>query len=146
MSWVSIKSEDVTHELFQYAIEQYKLHNKNTQVDVNVIKEEYQRFWFIIKLFSTYRNSGELNTRLLLNHFIILTNVFQISAVHILLAIALDKEDFDIISYTLTLLNFVGYVADDRHFYIKEEEYLYTDIPFDLILMKKLEEILNEQN
>ena len=99
-----------------------------------------------MKLFSTYRNSGELNIRLLLNHFIILTNVFQISAVHILLAIAIDKEDFDIISYTLTLLNFIGYVAEDRHFYIKEQEYLYIDIPFDRPLMKKLQGILNEQD
>lgn len=142
----NIKSEDVTHELFLYAVEQYKISNNYNQVDLNSVKEEYQRFWLIIKLFSTYRNSGDLNVRLLLNHFIILTNIFQISAVHILLAIALDKEDFDIISYTLTLLNFIGYVAEDRHFYIKEQEHLYTDVPFDRPLMKKLEGILNEQD
>lgn len=140
----NIKSQDVTHELFQYAIEQYKLSNNYNQIDINNVKEEYQRFWLIMKIFSTYRNSGELNTRLLLNHFIILTNIFQISAVHILLAIALDKKDFDIISYTLTLLHFIGYVAEDRHFYIKEQEYLYTDIPFDKHLMNKLQGILNE--
>lgn len=142
----NIKSEDVTNELFLYAVEQYKISNNYNQVDMNNVKEEYQRFWLIMKLFSTYRNSGELNIRLLLNHFIILTNVFQISAVHILLAIAIDKEDFDIISYTLTLLNFIGYVAEDRHFYIKEQEYLYIDIPFDRPLMKKLQGILNEQD
>lgn len=142
----NIKSEDVTHELFLYAVEQYKISNNYNQVDLNNVKEEYQRFWLIMKLFSTYRNSGELNIRLLLNHFIILTNVFQISAVHILLAIALDKEDFDIVSYTLTLLNFIGYVAEDRHFFIKEQEYLYVDIPFDRPLMKKLQGILNEQD
>lgn len=142
----NIKSEDITHELFLYAVEQYKISNNYNQVDMNNVKEEYQRFWLIIKLFSTYRNSGEVNIRLLLNHFIILTNIFQISAVHILLAIALDKEDFDIISYTLTLLNFIGYVAEDRHFYIKEQEYLYTDIPFDRPLMRKLQGILNEQD
>lgn len=142
----NIKSEDTTHELFLYAIEQYKIRNKGLQIDINIIKEEYQRFWFIIKLFSTYRNSGELNTRLLLNHFIILTNVFEIAAVHILMAIALDKEDYDIISYTLTLLHFVGYVSVDRHLYIREQEYLLTDIPFDTQLLRKLEEILNEKN
>ena len=142
----NIKSEDVTNELFLYAVEQYKISNNYNQVDMNNVKEEYQRFWLIMKLFSTYRNSGDLNVRLLLNHFIILTNIFQISAVHILLAIAIDKEDFDIISYTLTLLNFIGYVAEDRHFYIKEQEYLYIDIPFDRPLMKKLQGILNEQD
>ena len=143
---MSIKSEDVTNELFLYAVEQYKLHNRGIQVDINIIKEEYQRFWFIIKLFSTYRNSGELNTRLLLNHFTILTNIFEISAVHILMAIALDKEDYDTISCVLTLLNFVGYVSDDRHLYIRQEEYILKDIPFDMPLMKKLEGILNVQN
>lgn len=140
---MSIKSEDVTSDLFLYAIEQYKIRNKDIQIDINIIKEEYQRFWFIIKLFSTYRNSGELNTRLLMNHFIILTNIFEISAVHILMTIVLDKKDFDIISYVLTLLNFVGYISDDRHLYIRQEEYLLKDIPFDMVLMKKLEGILN---
>ena len=140
---MSIKSEDVTSDLFLYAIEQYKIRNKDIQIDINIIKEEYQRFWFIIKLFSTYRNSGEINTRLLMNHFIILTNIFEISAVHILMTIVLDKKDFDIISYVLTLLNFVGYISDDRHLYIRQEEYLLKDIPFDMVLMKKLEGILN---
>lgn len=145
MKLVSIKSDDVTSDLFLYAVEQYKLHNKDVQVDINIIKEEYQRFWFILKLFSIYKNSGELNTRLLLNHFIILTNIFEIAAVHILLEIAIDKEDYDIISYTLTLLNFVGYVSTDKHFFIRNQEYLYQNVAFDMGILNKLEAILNEQ-
>lgn len=145
MKLVSIKADDVTSDLFLYAVEQYKLHNKDVQVDINIIKEEYQRFWFILKLFSIYKNSGELNTRLLLNHFIILTNIFEIAAVHILLEIAIDKEDYDIISYTLTLLNFVGYVSTDKHFFIRNQEYLYQNVAFDMGILHKLEAILNEQ-
>lgn len=145
MKLVSIKSDDVTSDLFLYAVEQYKLHNKDVQVDINIIKEEYQRFWFILKLFSIYKNSGELNTRLLLNHFIILTNIFEIAAVHILLEIAIDKEDYDIISYTLTLLNFVGYISTDKHFFIRNQEYLYQNVAFDMGILNKLEAILNEQ-
>lgn len=139
-----IKSDDKINELFNYAIEQYKKHNSDKTVDVSIIKEEYQRFWFIIKLLAVYRNSGELNTRLLLNHLIILTNIFETSAVNILLKIALDRADYDIVSYVLTLLSFIGYIPEDKHLYIMDEEYLLEDIPLNLALLRKLENILNE--
>jgi hypothetical protein len=139
-----IKSDDMEHRLFHYAVEQYSLHNNDKAVDLAIIKEEYQRFWFIIKILAIYRNSGELNTRLLLNHLIILTNIFELGAVNILIAIAIDKDDFDIISYVLTVLQFIGYVPDDMHFDILNEEYLLKDIPINLVLLKKLERILDE--
>jgi hypothetical protein len=135
----NIKSDDVNDELFLYAVEQYKLHNKDKTVDISIIQEEYQRFWFIIKLLAVYRNSSELNVRLLLNHLIILTNLFEISAVTILLRIALDKGDYDIITYVLTLLSFIGYIPDDKHMYIMSEEYLLNDIPVNSELLRKLE-------
>lgn len=139
-----LKSDDTNSELFSYAIEQYKLHNYDKTVDVSIIKEEYQRFWFIIKLLVVYRNSGELNTRLLLNHLIILTNVFEISAINILLKIVLDKGDFDIVSYVLTLLSFIGYVPENKRMVIMDDEYWLAEIPLNLILLNKLEGVLNE--
>jgi hypothetical protein len=140
----SIRADDIDNEVFQYAVEKYKLHNKDKIVDVSIIQEEYNRFWFIIKILAVYRNSSELNGRLLINHMIILTNIFEISAVNILLRIALDKGDYDIISYVMTLLFFVGYIPDDRHLYIMGEEYLLTDVPINSELLKKLESSLND--
>jgi hypothetical protein len=142
----TIKSDDIENELFQYAIEQYKKHNRDKIVDIAIIQEEYNRFWFIIKLLAVYRNSGEINIRLLINHIIILTNIFEISAINILLTIALDKGDYDIISYVMTLLFFIGYIPDDRRLIIMEEEYLLVDVPINSELLKKLESELNDKN
>jgi hypothetical protein len=140
----SIKADDVDNELFKYAIEQYKLHNKEKIVDATIVQEEYNRFWFIIKLLAVYRNSGELNVRLLINHMVILTNIFEISAVNILIKIVLDKGDYDIISYVMTVLFFLGYVRDDKYFSFMGEEYLLTDVPINSELLKKLESALND--
>lgn len=136
---MAIKSDDVSSELFSYAVEQYKKYNKDKTVDITIVLSEYQRFWFIIKLLAVYRNSNELNVRLLLNHLIILTNIFEISAVGILLRIAIDKADYDIISYVMSILSFIGYIPEDKHLYIMEEEYLLTDVPLNMELLKKLE-------
>lgn len=133
------KLDDINNELFQYAVEQYKKHNSDLVVDIEIIQEEYLRFWYIIKLLAVYKNSNEINIRLLLNHLIILTNIFEIGAVTILLKIALDRGDYEIISYVITILSFIGYVSEDKRFNIMEDEYMLNDIPLNLELLKKLE-------
>lgn len=134
-----IKSEDITDSLFIFAIDEYKKYNNESTVDINIIRSEYQRFWFIIKILAMYRNGGELNSRLLLNHLIILTNVFEISAVDILLTIAIDKADYDILSYVITILHFIGYLPDNKEFNIMGEDYILSDIPINTTLIQKLE-------
>lgn len=133
------KLDNINNELFQYAVEQYKKHNSDLVVDIEIIQEEYLRFWYIIKLLAVYKNSNEINIRLLLNHLIILTNIFEIGAVTILLKIALDRGDYEIISYVITILSFIGYVSEDKRFNIMEDEYMLNDIPLNLELLKKLE-------
>lgn len=137
---MAIRSDDISHDLFLYAVEQFKLHNKDDTIDISIIKEEYNRFWFVLKLLAVYKNNNELNVRLLLNHLIILTNIFEIGAVNILLGISIDRGDYEIISNVMTILSFIGYVSEEHHFYILEEEYLLTDVPLNPELLKKLEQ------
>lgn len=135
----TIKQDDVSDPLFLYTVEQYKKSNNDLTVDIVIVQSEYQRFWFIMKMLAVYRNGGDLNTRLLLNHLIILTNIFELSAVSILLRIAIDKADYDILSYVMTILHFIGYVPDNKEFNIMGEEYILTDIPINTVLLQKLE-------
>lgn len=48
--------------------------------DIVEFEEDLKRFHYIRKLFSRYRQLGELNERLILNHLIIIYNVFGIAA------------------------------------------------------------------
>lgn len=43
---------------------------------IEEFEEDLQRFLYIKKLFSRYKNSGELRERLVLNHIIVLYNLF----------------------------------------------------------------------
>jgi hypothetical protein len=52
-------------------------HYDNPQCQtIEEFEEDLQRFLYIKKLFSRYKNSGELRERLVLNHIIILYNLF----------------------------------------------------------------------
>lgn len=62
--------EDVIRELFEYY---QKEHNV---LSLEEFKEDVMRFTYIIRLFKRYDAGHELNYRLLINHIIILYNVF----------------------------------------------------------------------
>lgn len=143
---MQIKAEDRDNEVFQYAVEQYKISNHVKYIDEDLIHQEYQRFWFILKMLVTYRNSSQLNIRLLMNHITILMNIFEYGFIHIILKIVLEKKDYDIISYVLTILNFIGYNPEDKIMLVMGKEYLIDVIEIDVVLYKKLEEILDETN
>jgi hypothetical protein len=52
-------------------------HYDNPQCQtIEEFEEDLQRFLYIKKLFSRYKNSGELRERLVLNHIIVLYNLF----------------------------------------------------------------------
>lgn len=135
-----IKHDDLDCPIYQFALSAYKRNAKYTQIDLLEFQEEYQRYWFLLKLLAIYRNKGELNTRLLVNHLIVLTNNFGQEASQILLKLAIEKADYDILSYVITILSIVGFVPDNRLIVILGEEYLLEDIPINKILKDKIEE------
>jgi len=122
--------------IFKFAYEQYKLNSKLSSVDYDEFMEDYIRFWYIIKILVIYRNSGDLNIRLLFNHLITATNVFGLSSNQILLKLVLDKGDYEIIVYTMSLLHFIGFIPDDKILCILSEDIL-LDVPIS-------EEFLND--
>jgi len=65
---------------------------------------DLKRFLYLKKLFSRYKNSGELKERLILNHIIVLYNLFNESATTMLFY-KIDKEYWNILITFLIFLN-----------------------------------------
>ena len=77
-------------------------------VTVDDFYDDLKRIKYIKRLLKRYRNTGELRTHLILNHFIVLFNVFGDAGVP-LLYFKLDK---DLWSCTKSFLTYLGRVSE----------------------------------
>ena len=88
-----------------FAIKNYENPQAVTEDD---FYDDLKRIKYIKRLLKRYKNSGELRTHLILNHFIVLFNVFGDAGVP-LLFFKLDKELW---SCTKSFLTYLGSVTD----------------------------------
>lgn len=80
-------------------------HYDNPQcTTIEEFEDDLKRFVYLRKLFARYVNNGELKERLILNHIIILYNVFGIIATDFLFY-KIDKEYWNILATFLIYLN-----------------------------------------
>ena len=109
-----------------FAIKHYDNPQAVTQED---FYEDMKRFKWIKRLLNKYKNSGDLNVHLLLNHFIILYNVFG-EATTALLFYKIDKDLWGVLKTFIVYLERIPeYPKTSLH-----------DIPVD----EKCLEILND--
>ena len=89
--------------------------------------EDLKRIKYIKKLLTRYTESGELKDRLILNHLIVLSNLF--SSDHLCRILYLKmKNQFSYVKPFLVLLN----VLPERLYDIRNENVIYTSlIPMD---------------
>ena len=109
-----------------FAIKHYDNPQAVTQED---FYEDMKRFKWIKRLLNKYKNSGDLNVHLLLNHFIILYNVFG-EATTALLFFKIDKDLWGV------LKTFIVYLE-------RIPEYPKTAL-YDIPVDEKCLEILND--
>lgn len=83
-----------------FAIKNYDNPQSSTIED---FEEDMQRFKWVKRLLKRYKTSGNLNLHLLINHFIILYNVFGDAATP-LLFYKLDKEFWSIVKTFIVYL------------------------------------------
>ena len=85
---------------------QYAMHNyDNPQCSsVTEFEEDLKKFLYIKKLFTRYRKNEELKERLILNHLIVLFNIFSDNAAKMLFY-KIDKDDWNILATFLIFLN-----------------------------------------
>jgi hypothetical protein len=95
--------EKITSEnVIMYAIKNYN--NPQCQGELEFY-DDLKRFKYIKRLFKKFSESGELRERLLLNHFIVLNNVFGSDAAITLLLFKIEKEHCGIMKSFLIYLN-----------------------------------------
>ncbi len=81
-------------------------------------EEDLQKFKYIKRLFNRYETSGELSERLILNHLIVLYNVFGIKAANKMMFYKIDKKNWPLLK---TFLVYLNYLPEDQ----------YVEVPLD---------------
>jgi len=80
-------------------------HYDNPQCsNLDEFNEDLKRFVYLKKLFMRYKDNGDLRERLIINHIIILHNLFGIATTEMLF-LKIDKE------YWQTLITFLVYLG-----------------------------------
>ena len=73
--------------------------------------DDMKRFKYLKRLFKKHSTSGILKERLIMNHIIVLQNVFGPEAVKVLLFFKMGQEHYTVLK---TFLVFLDYITDDE--------------------------------
>lgn len=95
--------------LFLYAAKHYK---NPKFADIDEFYEDLKRFKYIKRLLNRYLETDELAERLLLNHFIVIFNMFGIEASLDILELKLEDKHWPIVKPFLIFLN---YIKNDQY-------------------------------
>lgn len=95
--------------LFLYAAKHYRT---NKLADADEFNEDLKRFKYIKRLLNRYLETDELSERLILNHLIVVFNVFGIEAALNILEFKLEDKHWPVIKPFLIFLN---YIKNDKY-------------------------------
>ena len=76
-------------------------------VDEAEFLDDLKRFKYLKRLFRKYDTSGELKVRLIVNHIIILSNVFGVDATTTLLFFKIEPNHWSLLKTFLVYLHFM---------------------------------------
>lgn len=82
-------------------------YNNPECLDVEEFKQDLNRFKYLKRLLKRYELTGELQERLILNHIIVLYNVFGISACNKMMWFKINEEHWHYIKPFLVFLNYL---------------------------------------
>ena len=100
-------------------------------------KEDMKRFNYLKRLFRRYSKVGEMRERLVLNHLVVLYNVFGIEAATRLLFFKMAKSDYSALKTYLLFLSCMPDVVRG----IKGQDILSSEISVDMGIAEILREI-----
>lgn len=100
-------------------------------------KEDMKRFNYLKRLFYRYRKTGEVKERLVINHIIVLYNVFGVEVCTRLLFYKMSEEDYVTLKTYLLFLNYLPKVVRG----IRGVDIITNDIPVDSKIASVLREI-----
>ena len=111
--------------LLLYAAKQY---SNPTFSDIEDFHEDLKRFKYIKRLLNRYLETDDLSERLILNHLIVIFNMFGIEAALNILDLKLEEKHWPVVKPFLIFLK-----------YIKNDEY--TGITMDPTVVETLRKI-----
>ena len=100
-------------------------------------KDDMKRFNYLKRLFKRYRKLDELRERLVLNHLVVLYNVFGPEVATRLLFYKMSKDDYPALKTYVVFLS----VMPERIKGIKGIDIVSSDIPVDMKIADILREI-----
>lgn len=122
-----IFSELTEENFLLFAIKHYENPQAVTKEDFD---KDLQHFKYIKRLLKKYKNSGELKTHLLLNHFIILYNIFGDATTPMLFF----KIETDLWSVVKTFILFLNRLPETPRCYVH-------DVPVDIHCLTELQNL-----
>lgn len=122
-----------TENILLYAMKAYDRPN----CIMSEFREDMKRFNYLKRLFQRYRKLGEIRERLIINHLVILYNVFGIEVSTRLLFYKLNKEDCSALKTYLLFLNYMPETVKG----IKGKDIHSSDVPVDLNIAEVLRKI-----
>ena len=99
--------------------------------------EDMKKLNYLKRLFRRYRKHGEMRERLILNHIVVLYNLFGPEVTARLLFFSMQKEDYSILKTYLVFLN----IMPDRIFGINGKDIISSDIAVDMNIANELRNI-----
>ena len=116
--------DDLTTEnIMMYAIKAYDKPN----CIMSEFKDDMKRFNYLKRLFRRYRKLNELREQLVLNHLVVLYNVFGPEVTSRMLFFKMSKDDYSSLKTYLLFLSCMPDVVKG----IKGHDILSSDIPID---------------
>lgn len=104
---------------------------------ISEFESDIKRTKYLKRLFRRYKISKSLKERLILNHIILLNNVFGPEATARILFYKIDERDYDILKTFLAYLN----IAPEIIYGIKGKNISVVDIPIDVNVAEILRQI-----
>jgi hypothetical protein len=129
MSFDNLTSENI----LLYAM---KIYDKPNCI-MSEFKDDLKRFNYLKRLFKRYRKFNELRERLVLNHLVVLYNVFGAESLARLLFFKVSKDDYSIVKTYLLFLSCMPEVVKG----IKGTDILSSDISVDMKIAEALRNI-----
>lgn len=126
--------EDLTeNNILLYAAKCYD----KPQCVISEFDEDYKRIRYIKRLLQKYRKTKEIKERLLLNHLVIIQNVFGVEASTRMLFFRIDHRDYPALK---TFLIYTSAMPDIVRG-IRGSNLTSTDIPLDIYVINKLRKL-----
>lgn len=126
--------DDLTSDnILLYAVKAYDRPN----MLMSEFKEDMKRFNYLKRLLKRYRKDGEMRERLVINHLVVLYNVFGVEVATRLLFYKMSKEDYSALKTYLLFLNYMPGVVRG----IKGQDIISSDISVDMQIAEVLRQI-----